>query len=165
MRRRTLIEIAIIISLFLAGCSQGQWIKDGHAFSALLQKENTVENIREDLVQEVSLPSDLNSIGDLFLYQVRIYFSAYREEGGGLNIIGQRTELGLYEFDIYSHTLRKLAEPGLPRAIFVLQESTSAGWPSLRLMKRMMAFTAMGSELLIGKPGRKLRSLPFPRIR
>ena len=74
MRRRTLIEIAIIISLFLAGCSQGQWIKDGHVFSTRLQKENAVENIREDLVQEVSLPSDLNSIGDLFLYQVRIYF-------------------------------------------------------------------------------------------
>jgi len=136
LRRPALIGIIIIISLFLAGCSQGQWIKDGHAFSALLQEENAVGDIGEDLVQEVSLPPDLNSIGDLFLYQGRIYFSAYREEGGGLNIIGQRTEQGLYEFDIFSHALRKLAEPGLPRAIF----------QSPRVNERWLAFIEIDEE-------------------
>lgn len=117
MKRRALIGMTIIIFLFLASCDQGQWIRDGHAFSALLQEENPVGDIEENLIQEVALPTDLNSIGDLFLSQGRIYFSAYQEEGGGLNIVGQRTKQGLYEFDIFSHALHKLAGPSLARSI------------------------------------------------
>lgn len=165
MKGRALIGITIIISLFLAGCSQGQWIKDDFAFSALLQEENAVGDLGEDLVQEVPLPPDLNSIGDLFLYQGRIYFP----------LTGRRVEASILSGKGQSRGSTSSTFPAMlcanwPNQAFLrpfsnLQESTSAGWPSLRLMKRMMAFTAIGSEPLIGKPARKSKFLPFPQIR